>query len=155
MNKELTLQLQKDFPQIFADLYGNPRETCMAFGIEHGDGWHDLIRKLCADIMAVEPGPNFKAAQVKEKFGGLRFYVEGWPEDDVKSKEIGRLIGEAEAESFNICEVCGSRENITVEGSWIRALCGTHRAEVKAAEQKRHEEYLAAEAERKGRLAQG
>lgn len=132
MNKELTIQLQKDFPQIFTDLYESPRETCMAFGVEHGDGWHDLVRKLCEDIMALDPGPDFKADQIKEKFGGLRFYASGYPEDEEKTKKIWALINEAEAESYKICEECGSRDNVTVEGSWIRALCGKHRTEYNA-----------------------
>lgn len=117
MKPEKQKQLADKYPQIFCDLGGDPMQTCMAFGLEVGDGWYDLIDKLCADIMAAGPDDDFRAAQVKEKFGGLRFYTYGGNE------EINRLIDKAESESYEVCEDCGSRENVTSEGSWITTLC--------------------------------
>ena len=92
-------------------------KSCMAWGLEVEDGWYDLIDRLCEDIMKEKPAEDFCASQVKEKFGGLRFYTWGG------SDRIDDLISAAQAESYKICEVCGSREDVTSEGSWIKTLC--------------------------------
>lgn len=130
MKKDKEKKLKEDFPQIFADLYDcTPQESCMAWGVAVGDGWYDLIYKLCEDIMALNPPENFKVAQVKEKFGGLRFYIAFCSENKLSENmsEIERLIDVAEEESFKICECCGSREEVTTDlpriGSWIQTLC--------------------------------
>ena len=57
-----------------------------------------------------------RAAQVKEKFGGLRFYMTGGTD------EIFGLIERAEEESYAICEQCGEPGRETGNG-WIRTLC--------------------------------
>lgn len=37
-------KLLKDrFPLMYRDLYGNPRETCMAWGADIGPGWYDIL----------------------------------------------------------------------------------------------------------------
>lgn len=76
MNKELVTRLYNRFPFILCDLYGDPRQTCMAWGIECGDGWYEILDKLFEDITVVCAGTNkeFRATQIKEKFGGLRIY---------------------------------------------------------------------------------
>ena len=76
MKKELELQLVKKFPVIFKDYGGDMRDTCMHWGFECGDGWYDLIHNLCEKITLIIGNKNIKvtAHQVKEKFGGLRFY---------------------------------------------------------------------------------
>jgi hypothetical protein len=148
MRQELVDKLQKDFPQIFQDLYGDMRVTCMAWGVATGDGWYELIYKLCDDIMKIGPGPDFKAAQIKEKFGGLRFYTEGHPQDEEKSKAIHKLIGQAENDSYTVCENCGSNEDITVEGAWIQTLCKYCRSHKSEMEEKRNAEYTASHEER-------
>lgn len=117
MSPELEHQLVADFPQIFRDYGGDPSKTCMAFGIECGDGWEPLIRRLCESIMATNPPQDFCASQIKEKFGGLRFY------SDCAPMEIWDLIEESERQSYKTCEMCGSTENVTSEGHWITTLC--------------------------------
>lgn len=57
--------------------------------------------------------------QVKEKFGGLRFYVDGG------SSEIYSYIDFAEQMSHKVCEVCGNRGERR-GGSWIKTLCDIH-----------------------------
>ena len=121
MNSELTEKLRAKHPTFFADLYGDPTKTCMAWGLECSDGWYDLLEKLCDDIAAADPPKDFRFAQIKEKFGGLRVYV------DFGNDKIFSLIDAAQDESYKICESCGSRDNVTSEGAWITTLCKTCR----------------------------
>ena len=98
-------------------LWGDPRKTCMAFGIAVNDGWYNIIDSLCKNIMETDPPATFKALQVKEKWGGLRFYITG------ETDEIYALISTAEDVSFNVCEDCGTTKNVTTEGGYILTLC--------------------------------
>lgn len=59
------------------------------------------------------------AVQVKEKFGSLRFYVDGG------DKYTDGIISMAEAMSYVICEICGSPGK-TYGGGWMRTLCKEH-----------------------------
>lgn len=61
--------------------------------------------------------PQIVAVQVKEKYGGLRFYVER------ASREQYAVISFAEALSYHICESCGSTKNIGHTQGWITTLC--------------------------------
>lgn len=63
-----------------------------------------------------------RASQVKEKFGGLRFYVDGG--DEVSN----RLISFAESLSVKTCEVCGAPGRQR-DGGWIKTLCEHHHEE--------------------------
>jgi hypothetical protein len=99
--------------------------------LDHGDGWLDIVDRL--DRAITELVPDYQITQVKEKFGGLRYYIGSVPAD--RFDEVHRLISEAEAESLQTCEKCGSREGVTTSsgGYWIRTLCPEHRAERDAA----------------------
>lgn len=76
MNKHLEHQLVDKYPIIFQEYGGDIRKTCMGWGLSCGDGWFNLIDKLCEDINKVIGSRPIKviATQIKEKFGGLRFY---------------------------------------------------------------------------------
>ena len=50
MNKELDAQLCKKYPKIFRDRYAPMNRTAMCWGFEHGDGWYNIIDKMCANI---------------------------------------------------------------------------------------------------------
>lgn len=85
-------------------------------------GWSDLLWKLCSDIEALRPNQDFKVVQIKEKFGGLRFYVQN------SNESIDKLISEAEGKSYFLCEECcapGERR----AGGWVKTLCSIHAAE--------------------------
>lgn len=62
------------------------------------------------------------ATQIKEKFGSLRFYVDGG--DDYTEG----IISMAEAMSSVTCEVCGNTGKTNRQG-WLRTLCSEHRTE--------------------------
>ena len=50
MREELEIELVKKYPDIFRFHGGDPKETCMAWGCEHDDGWYDLLDNLCGYI---------------------------------------------------------------------------------------------------------
>jgi len=63
----------------------------------------------------------------KEKFGGLRFYInEG-------SDEIFNRITKAENDSYEICERCGEKGEIRRDIGWYLTLCNKHYKERKDA----------------------
>ena len=79
-----------------------------------GDGWLPLLQELIQDLIRL--GWNRQLCDIKEKFGGLRFYInEG-------SDEIFDRINKAESDSYKICETCGEPGEPTQEG-WIKTLC--------------------------------
>ena len=61
-------------------------------------------------------------AQVKEKFGTLRFYINGG------TVETHNYIAFAEAMTAHVCEVCGSPGK-SRHGNWVRVLCNQHHME--------------------------
>ena len=90
------------------------------FGIECNKGWEALYLPLIERCK--EEGVTI--FQIKEKFGGLRFYV------DSASPELFQAIDLAEAASFNTCEDCGEPGKLRTEGRyWIRTLCDEHAKE--------------------------
>lgn len=131
MNLELDKKLCASYPKIFSDTREDPpgsEEKC--FGFECGDGWYNLIDSLCKSIQFhidhnSKKGneiPQVVAVQIKEKFGTLRFYVDGGDE------LIEGMIWFAESFSGRICEQCGSPGELR-KGSWVRTLCDTHETE--------------------------
>jgi hypothetical protein len=85
------------------------------------------VWRLCEDLEPLvasferESGFQFEILQVKEKFGGLRIYVNNADE------AIRQRIEAAEQESFHTCEVCGQPGRLR-EDDWIKTLCDEHDA---------------------------
>ena len=82
-----------------------------------GAGWHPLVSHLIDDLF--ELGWDGRVAQVKEKFGGLRFYV------GAGNPVIWNRIQEAEKESYKTCEECGAPGQLRTDG-WMKTLCEEH-----------------------------
>lgn len=124
MKPELEKILYDSYPQIFQDRNKSPLETSMCWGIDCGDGWFDLLDSLCSQItyhLERHPDtPPVVAFQVKEKWGGLRFYVNGG------DQTTDNWISFAEHMSYRICEVCGS-PGTTNRSGWITTRCVHHR----------------------------
>lgn len=89
-----------------------------AFGIECDEGWKGLYAPLI-DLCKLY---GVEVMQVKEKFGGLRFYIGPVPEGVL----LSQLIAAAEAHSYHVCERCGSGQAVTRRGDgsgWTKSLC--------------------------------
>jgi hypothetical protein len=135
MSPEKSKELTKRHPKIFSS-EGDSREPLDYYGFECSDGWFDLIDALCRTIQthvdwALESSIKsdedkeylqVRATQVKEKWGGLRFYYSGGDE------YISGLVAMAEVMSSKICEDCGDKATIKTTG-WIRNIC--HSCQVK------------------------
>ncbi len=122
MKQELDELLCTRYPLIFAERNRPITESCMGFGFSCGDGWFTLIDTLCARLQFETDrngAPQIVASQVKEKFGGLRFYVRSATE-----QQCG-MIDMAESLSAHICEVCGHPGRVLVHGAVI-TRCPDH-----------------------------
>lgn len=124
MTEEHDARLCAAFPLLYADRFGDMKQTLMCWGFP-GDGWFDLIWRLSEKITALaalEPDPaRFRAEQVKEKFGALRYYM------TAATPAINDAIRAAEAESVTICEDCGKPGVLRSKG-WHKTLCDEHEA---------------------------
>lgn len=123
MDSNLEEQLYSDFPRLYRGRNDSLRENLMPLGFAVRDGWYDIIYDLSQKIVDYCQENDFgvpKVFQVKEKFAGLRFYLESYPDEKIR-----QFIDEAELESRETCEVCGN-EGETWNGSWIKTLCDQH-----------------------------
>jgi hypothetical protein len=134
MKRELEQQLVKDFPLCFGDYGKDPKESCMAFGCECGDGWYGILREACEksepiiarwlaehknDADYKEWAPRF--SQVKEKFGTLRIYFTTYPQDQ-DSMNLDDIEEDAEEKSSVTCESCGKPGKLRGQG-WYYTSC--------------------------------
>lgn len=119
-DQEMQEYFPKVYPKIFSGKYG---------GIAVGKGWFDILNSACQLIQGHldwKPDvPQVVAQQVKEKFGGLRFYVDGGDE------YTQGVIAMAEFMSGKTCEECGAPGTSGGSG-WISTLCSTHREQREA-----------------------
>jgi hypothetical protein len=122
-------ELSEKYPAMFAEPYG---------GIGVGAGWWPIIKALCGQIQHHIDWQNKKhpvvaqvvVHQIKEKFGGLRFYYEGG--DD----EISGMVSMAESWASHSCEDCGAPATHHTTG-WIKTVCEKHFEEHEKRKQER------------------
>lgn len=116
-NQKLNLyqKLIEDYPNLFSE--------CKY--IECDDGWYKLLNVTSLTLenyiksLPEKERTEIFATQVKQKFGGLRFYM------SCHDPYIQGIIDVAEALSYNICEVCGDFgvTGRTGKSYWISTLC--------------------------------
>ena len=117
-------RMEETYPKMFTTPYG---------GFAVSQGWWPILEKLCANIQhhidwknrESQVVPQVVVAQIKEKFGGLRFYYGGG------DAEISGMVRMAEAWADVACEECGAI-GTRRSGGWIRTLCDVHEAEYQA-----------------------
>lgn len=105
MNDDLERDLFRRWPAVFRGHRKPLTESLMGWGCTHSDGWYSILDALCEVLSrhAKELGRQPpEAVQVKEKFGGLRFYCQG-PTDEFDHGAITM----AEALSVRVCETTG------------------------------------------------
>ncbi len=141
MKTELFEQLVRDHPDIF--------QKSGDFEFSIGDGWYSIVNTLLGlmshNVESARRRLNYAQtkgedtskeeklleealfnlptiAQVKEKYGGLRFYI------DNGSADVHAYIEFAECISNHTCEVCGSPGEPRNDG-WVKVLCDSHHRE--------------------------
>lgn len=92
------------------------RRCLSMFGIETGDGWYGAIDRLASELEPLITDDSYFAVQVKEKWGGLRFYM------SYQTDAMTKLIDRAESEAYETCERCGKPGKPNGDG-WISTLC--------------------------------
>lgn len=124
-------ELPEKFPRLF---HKSPPYTID--GVQ--EGWSKLLHETCEAIYAQCESKDLPARmyprveQIKEKFGGLRFYISSVAHDGPEkfSKEIlddldeaiYNLVGAAEKRSFTVCEECGAPGSLR-QRSWLKTWC--------------------------------
>lgn len=117
-------KMEKDLPKMFEGAYG---------GFAINAGWWHIIEDLCRNIQnytdwkqeqkeKYERGEGCEQVvvrQIKEKFGGLRFYYDGG------DAYVDGMVRMAEAWASRTCEVCGAPAKSRANG-WVQTLCDEH-----------------------------
>jgi hypothetical protein len=122
-------RLEEQFPKMFSEPYG---------GIAVGEGWWTIVESLCGQIQhhidwKNKFGPvvdQVTVAQIKEKFGGLRFYYDGGDE------QVRGMVSMAESWASNTCEICGVPSTKQTTG-WIKNVCDEHFNEIESRKKER------------------
>jgi hypothetical protein len=82
-------------------------------------GWYQLVLRTHAKLLELDP--SYEALQIKEKFGGLRYYHRLTNAADAS---LGWSIeAEAEIESYTICELCGQSGTLHKNTTYWQTLC--------------------------------
>jgi hypothetical protein len=121
-----TKRMEEKYPKMFSGPYG---------GFCVGEGWYHIIELLFEHIqthidwnnaraerhpdLCYKPIEQVVVEQIKEKFGGLRFYYRGG------NDTIAGMIAMAETWAEHTCETCGDLGKRR-SGGWIRTLCDKH-----------------------------
>lgn len=117
-------------PHLFGDRHANMQTTAMCWGFEVGNGWYKLLKEAALKLeplIVTEIAKNpqgweygfFRASQVKEKYGTLRFYLSGGTD------EMYAITDKAERQSSKICEKCGKPGKLRGRG-WLYTACNRH-----------------------------
>ena len=80
-------------------------------------GWHNMLEDGFKRMF--EAGWDGHITQIKEKFGGLRLYIEN------ASEEAWDIVEELEEHSLEICCVCGEKATKRSSG-WVMYYCDEH-----------------------------
>ena len=95
------------------------------YGLATPPGWDTIVEQLFLKLVAVYP--DLEVYQIKEKFGGLRFYTNKDAEGPARA-----LTNAAEAEAWRTCQRCGAagaeqivawEESVGPGSGWVSTLC--------------------------------
>lgn len=123
MDRMKQFHTNKNFYSQLKEKYGDFITTR---SVDCNEGWHLLISD-CIEKLYSKYKDCVRISCLKEKFGLLRIYAdfnEGVSEENYQ--EIYKILMEAENNSENICEMCGSTHNVTTDANgfyWIKTLC--------------------------------
>jgi hypothetical protein len=119
----------EDFGLYLADKYTNIFKKPL--WIECNEGWYDIVDRLSKEIndFATTLNSNgdeqpITVVQIKEKFGGLRYYLNYYNLSDETIYKVEQMVREAEKESGKSCEDCGApAEMCSPRKYWMKTIC--------------------------------
>ena len=106
-------EVAEDYNYEYVELDSMPNGWRETFGIE-------MCERLSACLKKARYSNKYRILQIKEKWGGLRWYDGGVPKKI--SEEVRQIIDEYEHKSFSICLHCGKPAKYRTEG-YILYLC--------------------------------
>lgn len=93
-----------------------------------GEGWKSILYKLHKQLFSLDP--EYDVAQIKEKFGGLRVYLNYYDKPNATMEWAETYIRQAEEQAAKTCELCGATGNDVCtrpppqrRHGWIRTTC--------------------------------
>lgn len=110
MKRELKDRLKAKYPTVFG----------VATGWEVGDGWHEILDALGAQLSRLKQIAVL--TEIREKHGFLDLSYRS------ASVEAEALINAASDASERVCELCSEPGMIDPAASWLRTRCTTCRA---------------------------
>ena len=90
-------------------------------------GWYKLVIDTHKKLKYIDP--NYQINQVKEKFGGLRYYYQSsFPYGSMQDEIMQAIVNTAEEIASKTCETCGiydykARVETRVRNHWYKTLC--------------------------------
>lgn len=112
------------YPVLFSHRLDPGRKTPLTYGIRVGDGWRKILEELTEQIAVLDINHIIRVEQIKEKFGGLRYYISFSTKPDREFKDkVYEKIKDAENRSFETCEVCGNKGCLRYNNHWYKTLC--------------------------------
>ena len=115
MSPKKQAHLLKKYPKLLEGMTKNITESCLAFGIECGDGWYKILDAALEKIQALAPGA--RVSQIKEKYGTLRFYLGSANGDAFDIADMAESLSEI------TCETCGDPGKVRNNNGWYMTRC--------------------------------
>src|ERR1035437_4500630 len=90
-----------------------------------GEGWEKIVEDCDKALFAIDS--KYLPAQIKEKWGVLRFYWDSsYDFESDKWAKMSLIVAKAENDSAIVCEDCGQPGELrSKDRYWIRTLCDT------------------------------
>lgn len=96
------------------------------------DGWRDIVETAITRINSAlnnaSPQESIHIAQIKEKLGGLRIYIDGFGTRQSPDlwRTIRAIIDLAEARAACTCEICGKEGRLYTNQGYLTTRCARH-----------------------------
>ncbi len=111
--KEYTEYMIETYPKLFRQYFLPMTHTCMCWGFDIGPGWYEILDNLCKDLteLSMLTGIQIEFTQIKEKFGGARFYHAISNASPMSIYQADTLISLAETKCEYTDELTGELRN--------------------------------------------
>ena len=119
MNERLEQYLKYNYSEIIPE----------NFYFECGDGWFLILNAAFREMMKIKSRKRFdnapypRVAQIKEKFGSMRFYLDPLDGGEEYYDQIYAVVNMAETLSARTCDSCGRPALPRESRRWIKCHC--------------------------------